>query len=140
MTLLYLQVSHLVTHPLSVLVHHPVLQPKTPNPCAKANCDQLCVLSPSDSRGYSCKCKASYLQDGDRCALDENPYLVVMKKSQVVDIPLVESNKTSLGVLTPVVGVLHGIQLEFDLQKAHLYWVEVDSTDTENVRIINRVN
>ena len=38
--------SHLVAQPLSLLLHHPSLQPLYPNPCENATCAQLCLLSP----------------------------------------------------------------------------------------------
>jgi len=50
-------VSHLISQPLSIHVHHAVLQPITPNPCANATCQHLCLLSPSNPMGYSCKCQ-----------------------------------------------------------------------------------
>jgi len=45
--------SHLVSQPLSVLLHHPALQPISTNPCLTANCAQLCLLSPVESTGKS---------------------------------------------------------------------------------------
>lgn len=53
-------VSHLISQPLSIHVHHPSLQPITPNPCEKNTCEQLCLLSPSSPNGYTCKCKPGY--------------------------------------------------------------------------------
>ena len=43
--------SHLVSQPLSVLLHHPALQPLSPNPCANATCGHLCLLSPVSGTG-----------------------------------------------------------------------------------------
>lgn len=43
--------SHLVSQPLSVLLHHPALQPLSPNPCANATCGHLCLLSPITATG-----------------------------------------------------------------------------------------
>lgn len=53
-------VSHLISQPLSIHVHHPALQPLTPNPCQTANCQHLCLLSPHSSTGYTCKCKPGF--------------------------------------------------------------------------------
>lgn len=53
-------VSHLISQPLSIHVHHFALQPNSTNPCLKAQCSQLCLLSPSSSTGYTCKCKPGY--------------------------------------------------------------------------------
>lgn len=58
-------VSHLISQPLSIHVHHPVLQPITVNPCANVSCEHLCLLSPSNPMGYNCKCQVSsyYIRD-----------------------------------------------------------------------------
>lgn len=53
-------VSHLISQPLSIHVHHPSLQPLSENPCKKATCEQLCLLSPSSPKNYTCKCKPGY--------------------------------------------------------------------------------
>lgn len=61
-------VSHLISQPLSIHVHHPSLQPMSENPCKRSLCSQLCLLSPSDPRGYTCKCKPGYRSSPDgRC-------------------------------------------------------------------------
>ncbi|KAK4314298.1 hypothetical protein Pmani_014449 [Petrolisthes manimaculis] len=38
-------VSHLVSQPLSIHVHHPVLQPSETNPCASNPCAHICLLN-----------------------------------------------------------------------------------------------
>ncbi|KAK4321707.1 hypothetical protein Pmani_007504 [Petrolisthes manimaculis] len=38
-------VSHLVSQPLSIHVHHPVLQPSETNPCASNPCVHICLLN-----------------------------------------------------------------------------------------------
>ena len=80
-------VSQLVSQPLSVHIHHPVLQPSLPNPCKENHCDHLCLLSPSANKGYICKCRPGFrLVEGSECRESENPYLIVVKKSQIVDL------------------------------------------------------
>ena len=61
-------VSHLVSQPLSIHVQHPALQAKTFNPCKKAKCQQLCLLSPKkvSSDGFTCKCRPGY-RDAIQC-------------------------------------------------------------------------
>lgn len=56
-------VSHLISQPLSIHVHHAVLQPITTNPCANISCEHLCLLSPSNPKGYNCKCQVSSYTD-----------------------------------------------------------------------------
>ncbi|KAI5717758.1 hypothetical protein M8J77_010754 [Diaphorina citri] len=117
-------VSHLISQPLSIHVHHPSLQPITRNDCVNAPCQQLCLLSPSSSTGYTCKCIAGFrvTKDG-RCVEEETPVLLVMKGSQIVDVSLKPGDKSS-GIITPVVGVENGLQVEFDKKAAMLYWLE----------------
>ena len=68
-------VSHLISQPLSIHVHHPSLQPKSSgnSPCAGAPCSQLCLLSPSASSGYTCMCKPGYrIQPDGKCTVGES--------------------------------------------------------------------
>lgn len=77
-------VSHVISQPLSIHVHHPVLQPITSNPCDNASCTHLCLLSPTAASGYTCKCLVGYKQLGDgRCVEEDTPFLMVLKGSQV---------------------------------------------------------
>ena len=78
-------VSHVISQPLSIHVHHPVLQPITPNPCANASCTHLCLLSPSAAVGYTCKCLVGFKQLSDgRCIEEDMPFLMVLRGSQVI--------------------------------------------------------
>jgi len=68
-------VSHLISQPLSIHVHHPSLQPKSSgnSPCTGAPCSQLCLLSPSASSGYTCMCKPGYrIQPDGKCTVGES--------------------------------------------------------------------
>lgn len=62
-------VSHLISQPLSIHVHHPSLQPAHPSPCRPGACQHLCLLSPDSSSGYACMCKPGFklLPEG-KCA------------------------------------------------------------------------
>lgn len=59
-------VSHLISQPLSIHVHHPSLQPQLTSPCRKDSCQHLCLLSPSGALNYTCMCKPGFklLPDG----------------------------------------------------------------------------
>ncbi|KAK0162271.1 hypothetical protein PV327_008621 [Microctonus hyperodae] len=125
-------VSHLISHPLSIHVHHPVLQQIFPSPCANVTCDHLCLLSPSDPRGYQCKCLAGYkLLSNGSCMEDESPYLMVLRGSQIVDVPFIPGN-TKTGYITPVVGVEGGRFIDYDRRDRIIYWLQSEDGDNEN--------
>lgn len=66
-------VSHLISQPLSIHVHHPSLQPLYTSPCTKTVCQHLCLLSPSPTPGYTCICKPGFrLQTDGRCTEGNN--------------------------------------------------------------------
>lgn len=124
-------VSHLVSQPLSIHVHHPVLQPAENNPCASNPCDHLCVLK--HPQGYTCLCRPGYkLASGGKCNQEETPYLMVMKGSQIVDVALTPGEKGAAGFLTPIVGVEHGLQLDYDRNGDRIFWIEAVEEDSEN--------
>ncbi|KAK8402469.1 hypothetical protein O3P69_000706 [Scylla paramamosain] len=124
-------VSHLVSQPLSLHVHHPVLQPSEENPCASNPCEHLCLLK--NPTGYSCLCRPGYRAVGGKCATVDTPYLMVMKGSQIVDIALNKpDDKGSAGFLTPIVGIEHGIQVDYDRKNGRIFWVEAITKDSEN--------
>lgn len=129
-------VSHLISQPLSIHVHHPSLQPIKENPCAAASCQHICLLSPSTTTGYACKCKPGYrLSETDgRCFEEENPYLMVLKGSQIVDVPL-NGGDVRAGALTPIVGIDHGMGIEFDRKGESIFWVQGKEYDDENCTI-----
>jgi low density lipoprotein-related protein 2 len=127
-------VSHLVSQPLGIHINHPLLQPQSSNPCAKAPCTHLCLLSPKPE-GFSCKCPPGYGQDrtasGGRCIPVETPYLMVMKATQIVDLSLTPNEK-SVGYFTPVIGVENGYDFDYDKQEGFIYWVQLREDDKEN--------
>lgn len=128
-------VSHLISQPLSIHVHHPSLQPIRANPCEKANCQHMCLLSPSASDGATCKCRPGYRLEGEgRCVQEENPYLMVLKGAQIVDVPL-NGGDVRAGGLTPIVGIENGLGLEFDRKGENVFWVQGKEEDEENCTI-----
>ncbi|XP_012271678.1 low-density lipoprotein receptor-related protein 2 [Orussus abietinus] len=125
-------VSHLISQPLSIHVHHPVLQPITPNPCANATCAHLCLLSPSSSTGYTCRCQVGFrLQPDGRCTEEETPYLMILRGSQIVDVSLVAGDSKT-GYITPVVGVEGGKFIDYDRRDRVIYWLQGKDGDDEN--------
>lgn len=129
-------VSHLISQPLSIHVNHPSLQPMTKNPCLGANCQHLCLLSPSRATGYTCKCRAGYRTEANgQCVEEETAFLMVMRGSQIVDVPLAPGDKTSGGFLTAIVGIEGGLHLDFDRKTQTIFWVEGKEDDEENCTI-----
>lgn len=128
-------VSHLISQPLSIHVHHPSLQPPHKNPCEEAHCQHLCLLSPSSTTGFSCKCKPGFklLSEG-RCIEEENPFLMVVKGSQIVDVPL-NGGDARAGSLTPVIGIESSSGMDFDRKGETLFWIQGREDDDENCTI-----
>uniref|UniRef100_A0A182SX29 EGF-like domain-containing protein n=1 Tax=Anopheles maculatus TaxID=74869 RepID=A0A182SX29_9DIPT len=129
-------VSHLISQPLSVHVHHPSLQPQYESPCRKATCQHVCLLSPSDPAGYTCKCRPGYrlLSEG-RCTEEENAFIMLLKGNQIVDVPFNGGDARSAGLM-PVVGIEGGISLDYDRKGEMVYWVQGrDESDDENCTI-----
>lgn len=128
-------VSHLISQPLSIHVNHPSLQPVHPNPCEASSCQQLCLLSPSSTTGYTCKCRPGFRTGSDgQCTEEESAFLMVMKGSQIVDVPLTPGDKTS-GYLTAIVGIEGGLHLDYDRKTQTIFWVEGKEDDEENCTI-----
>lgn len=129
-------VSHLISQPLSIHVHHPSLQHYNikENSCLGAPCEHICLLSPSAKEGYTCKCRPTYrLVDKTKCVEEDLTFLLVIKGTQIVDIPLTPSEKNT-GYITPVVNVDSGIQIDYDRKTNSLFWVqgkEPITSDTE---------
>nr|XP_008195317.2 PREDICTED: LOW QUALITY PROTEIN: prolow-density lipoprotein receptor-related protein 1 [Tribolium castaneum] len=57
-----------VHRPMDIRVVHPLKQPKIKNPCEKANCSALCLLTPQEPF-YKCVCPENYVlkEDGKSC-------------------------------------------------------------------------
>ena len=126
-------VSQLVSQPLSVHIHHPVLQPSLPNPCMENHCDHLCLLSPSAPKGYVCKCRPGFrLVDEAECRESENPYLIVVKKNQIVDISSSPEDDANRGHITPIVGLKVGQSVDYDAKEQIIYWVEMANKGDNN--------
>ncbi|KAJ0178036.1 hypothetical protein K1T71_005859 [Dendrolimus kikuchii] len=130
-------VSHLISQPLSIHVHHPSLQPQYTSPCKRDTCQHLCLLSPNRTVGYTCRCKPGFklLPDG-KCVEEESAYLMILKGSQVIDLSPDGSGRA--GQLAPVVGITGGVQLDYDRQGHMLYWLQSitgDSEEDENCTI-----
>ncbi|XP_049818680.1 low-density lipoprotein receptor-related protein 2 [Aethina tumida] len=128
-------VSHLISQPLSIHVHHPSLQPVTANPCLNARCQHICLLSPSSSTGYTCKCKPGFkITPEGNCIEEDTAFLMVMRGSQIFDVPI-NSGDNSLGYVTPIVGIEHGVQIDYDRKNNAIFWVESKDDNEENCTV-----
>jgi len=125
-------VNHLISQPLSVSVHHPSLQPVSTNPCKKASCAHICLLSKS-IQGFTCKCRPGFRAEGLKCIEEDNPFLLVMKGTQIVDVALSPApTSPTTGYLSAIVGVENGRIVDYDKFKGEFYWIEGTG---DNVRI-----
>lgn len=135
-------VSHSVSQPLGIHVNHPILQPNSSNPCAKASCSHLCLLSPKPE-GYTCKCPPGYASDrssnSGQCVPFEAPYLMVMKGSQLIDLRLRPSDQTT-GYFTPVIGIENGYDFDYDKRDGHIYWIQGSKDDDKSNNTIYTVS
>ena len=103
------------------------------NPCQKNHCDHLCLLSPSNAKGYVCKCRPGFrLVDDAECRESENPYLIVVKKNQIVDISSNPDDDANRGHITPIVGLGVGQSVDYDAKEQVIYWVEMGSKGDTN--------
>lgn len=117
-------VSHLVSQPLSIHVHHPALQPPSAARCRDSGCAHLCLLAPAP-RGHSCVCRPGHrLLPGGGCVEEDSEYLMVLKSSRLLDLAADGSGRA--GGQAPLVGVQGGVQVEFDRQGHALYWLQAD--------------
>jgi len=57
---------------------------------------------------------------------------MVMKGSQIVDVPMTPEDKTS-GYLTAIVGIEGGLHLDYDRKTQTVFWVEGKEDDEDNV-------
>ncbi|KAK9880927.1 hypothetical protein WA026_013260 [Henosepilachna vigintioctopunctata] len=122
-------VSHLISQPLSIHVYHPSLQPVYESPCRDNPCQHICLLSPTSARGYTCKCKSGFkLTSDDKCVEEDTSYLMVIKRSQLIDVSLIPGD-SSAGYFSPVVGVENGIQIDYDRKNNVIYWIEDKDND-----------
>ena len=79
-----------------------------------------------------CKCRPGFrLVDGKTCVEKENPYLMVVKKTQIVDVSVMPDD-TATGHLTPVVDLKVGVSVDYDTNNHVIYWTEIENKDDKN--------
>nr|XP_022902920.1 low-density lipoprotein receptor-related protein 2 [Onthophagus taurus] len=128
-------VSHLISQPLSIHVNHPSLQPISENPCQNKPCQYICLLSPSSPEGYTCKCRpGKRLDPNGNCIEEEISYIILMRGTQIIDISTKPGDKTT-GFLTPIVGVDHGVQVDYDRTQEKVIWVENRDDNEDNCTV-----
>ena len=85
-------------------------------------------------KGYVCKCRPGFrlvAVDGS-CVQKDNPYLMVVKKSQIVDISVTPEDDSNRGHITPIVDLKYGKSLDYDEKEQKIYWVETAGEDDNN--------
>lgn len=71
---------------LTVKIAHSLLQPSEENPCTRANCEHLCLLSRDSPAGYKCDCQIGYIRDPtneNRCNIDQTEFLLVLNQNMI---------------------------------------------------------
>lgn len=63
----------------------------------------------------------------------DSAFLLLMKQTQLVDLSLNPSDKTS-GFITPIIGIENGYDFDYDKQENMIYWIQLTEQDKENVR------
>lgn len=71
------------------------------------------------------------LVDGKTCVEKENPYLMVVKSSQIVDISVMPEDE-STGHLTPIVDLKIGRSVDYDTTAQTVFWTEMESATDRN--------
>uniref|UniRef100_A0A3P8ZIX3 EGF-like domain-containing protein n=1 Tax=Esox lucius TaxID=8010 RepID=A0A3P8ZIX3_ESOLU len=115
-----------VNQPMGIVMDHPIKQPAgMVNPCAEHLCGQLCLLSGLRPRFYNCHCQAGWKlsTDGHTCTKDDSPFLMVVKETVILGIPLDPANPSNNAML-PVSGITQGKDIDFDDQEQFVYWVQ----------------
>uniref|UniRef100_A0A6Q2Z9A5 Low-density lipoprotein receptor-related protein 2 n=1 Tax=Esox lucius TaxID=8010 RepID=A0A6Q2Z9A5_ESOLU len=125
-----------VNQPMGIVMDHPIKQPAVVNPCAEHLCGQLCLLSGLRPRFYNCHCQAGWKlsTDGHTCTKDDSPFLMVVKETVILGIPLDPANPSNNAML-PVSGITQGKDIDFDDQEQFdkgnnsIYRVKTDGTN-----------
>jgi len=124
-------VSHLVSHPLGIHANHPVLQPIYPNPCQNNRCDQICLLSPTPAN-YTCKCRPGYVSSREiECVQVDQPFLMVMKQTQLIDLSIRPAPFKSMNHFTPIIGIDNGFDFDYDKREDMVYWIKMRESPNE---------
>lgn len=75
---------------------------------------------------YSLRPGFRLVDNGTTCVETENPYLMVVKKSQIVDVS-VKPEDEAIGHLTPVVDLKYGRSVDYDTANQRIFWTEMDN-------------
>ncbi|XP_036394518.1 low-density lipoprotein receptor-related protein 2 [Megalops cyprinoides] len=114
-----------IYQPMGIVMDHPVKQPHALNPCLNSPCSQLCLLSGKRPVYFSCDCQSGWHinSDGRTCTKDDSPFLMVVRETVILGIPL-DPSDTSNNAMTPVSGISQGRDIDFDDREQFVYWVQ----------------
>ncbi|TRY92935.1 hypothetical protein DNTS_033821 [Danionella cerebrum] len=110
---------------MGIVMNHPIKQPIALNPCENSPCAQLCLLSILRPRYYTCDCQSGWTlaSDGHTCTKDDTPFLMVVRDTVIIGIPL-NPNDTSSNAMAPISGITEARDIDFDDQEEFVYWVQ----------------
>ncbi|XP_033127863.1 low-density lipoprotein receptor-related protein 2-like [Anneissia japonica] len=123
--------------PLDIHAYHSVRQPMAPNPCADNPCSFICVLARNDN-GYTCLCPPGLKLQSDSltCGMGD-PFLLLALGLYVDGISLDPTDKTYTSII-PVLGASNAVDVDFDVEKGYLYWVDQRDSDGNGLGVIKR--
>ena len=90
-------VAELSPQALNVRVAHELAQPGEDNPCDKATCEHLCLLSRGSPQGFKCMCQIGYARDEtleSRCNLDTSEFLIVLNRNVIGGLSVYANDTT----------------------------------------------
>ena len=69
--------------------------------------------------------------EGKSCIEKDDPYLIVVKGKQIVDLSISPADTRS-GYLTPIVDLTFGTSVDYDTKEQSVYWTEMENEDDIN--------
>lgn len=120
------QPNHAI-HPMDIYVFSRDRQPPFPSPCLvnNGNCSHLCLLSSTDSRGYTCACPTGIklLEDDDKtCAPGARDMFIIARRVDLRYVSLDTADHTDMVI--PFKGVKQSVAVDFDTTDGRVYWAD----------------
>ncbi|XP_060556897.1 low-density lipoprotein receptor-related protein 2-like, partial [Ruditapes philippinarum] len=117
-----------LNNPIGVTIFHPARQPEDENPCSKASCSHLCLLSPVNKSGFICACPMGMRLSQSAphlCVEDITDYIMYSHAEGIsaLQLPVRLGNESYL----PLTRSQKVVSMDFDSQKKALFFVEESS-------------
>ncbi|KAL3854471.1 hypothetical protein ACJMK2_013739, partial [Sinanodonta woodiana] len=125
--------------PLGLVVIHPVRQPVAYNPCEKANCSHLCLLSPKELQGYKCTCPVGMelSRAGEICVQANTKYLLYSSDDGILGLDLAEDAKHPL---IPITSAKDAIDFDYDSEREKVYYIQKTTENNATVKVAEMFN